>query len=102
MRINEIEYEKLVVEQMISLYCRKKHKSQSVLCSDCEMIRIYASDRLTNCPFGEDKPACKECKIHCYSKSMREEIRKIMKFSGPRMIFYFPKEFITHQIKKRL
>ena len=38
----------------------------------------------------ETKTFCSNCRAHCYRSEMREEIRKVMHFSGPRMIFYHP------------
>ena len=35
----------------------------------------------------ETKTFCSNCRAHCYRLEMREEIRKVMRFSGPRMIF---------------
>ena len=52
--------------------------------------------------FGENKTACKDCKVHCYQKEMREKVREIMRFSGPRMMIYYPKDFVIHILKKRL
>ena len=38
----------------------------------------------------ETKTFCSNCRVHCYRSEMREEIRKAMRFSAPRMIFYHP------------
>jgi len=84
---------------MISLYCRKKHGNR-VLCPECESLRDYAMERLSKCVFGGGKPACVDCKVHCYRTNRREEIRRIMRFSGPRMLLYYPKDFIRHLLKK--
>ncbi len=99
--MNKIEYEKHVVENMIRLYCRKKHSSKT-LCEECKTLNNYAQERLTKCSFGDSKAACKDCNIHCYSKQMKERIREVMRFSGPRMIFYYPTDFVLHLFKKRL
>ena len=85
---------------MIDLYCRKKHKGEG-LCVDCEQLKQYALERLTKCPFGEAKAACKDCKVHCYKNDMRDRIRQVMRFSGPRMFFYYPKDAFLHFKKKR-
>ena len=37
----------------------------------------------------ETKTFCSNCKVHCYKPEMRKKIRAVMRFSGPRMIFYF-------------
>ena len=35
-----------------------------------------------------DKDICSACKVHCYSKEMQEKIKEVMKYAGPRMLFY--------------
>lgn len=89
---------KITVELMINLYCQKKHGTK-VLCLECETLKAYAMKRLDRCPFGDDKPACKACKVHCYYTVQREKIREVMRYSGPRMIFYFPFEYLRHKLK---
>lgn len=74
---------------MIGLYCRKK-EGNTTLCSACKELLDYATDRLEHCKFGKQKPSCKTCPIHCYRPDMRETMRKVMRYSGPRMILYAP------------
>lgn len=90
-----IENEKAVVEQMIRLYCRK-HERHSELCSSCKELLEYAHMRLDRCRFGEKKPTCKRCPVHCYRRDMKERIKNIMRWSGPRMILYHPLAAIRH------
>ena len=85
MKASRIAHEKKTVELMIRLYCRKKEKN-TILCADCEELLRYAHARLDHCPFGEKKSACKECTVHCYKPVMRERMRQVMRFSGPRML----------------
>ena len=89
--------EKQVVAQMIRLYCRKQHH-QSDLCPDCRKILSYAADRSDRCPFMESKTFCSNCKVHCYRPEMREKIREIMRFSGPRMLLYHPVLAVSHMV----
>ena len=84
-----IDHEKRVVELMIRIFCRKKEKN-TILCPDCVELLHYAHSRLDRCPFGEKKKACKQCAIHCYKPAMREKMKQVMRFSGPRMILYAP------------
>ncbi|MCX6244503.1 MAG: nitrous oxide-stimulated promoter family protein [Bacteroidetes bacterium] len=93
-----IAREKRTIEKIIKLYCRSVHGGNE-LCYDCAELREYAMKRIEGCVFKEDKPACKECPVHCYSPIRREEIRKVMRFSGPRMIFRHPVIAIMHAIK---
>lgn len=101
------EAEKELVSQMIILYCRKKHGHKHGLCPECAELNTYARLRSDKCPFMETKTFCSNCKVHCYKPVMREKIREVMRFSGPRMIFSHPIVAIRHVIetkkeKKRL
>ena len=92
--------EKQVVKTMIILYCKKIHKCKS-LCNECNEVLNYANIRIEHCPFKETKTFCSNCEIHCYKPEMREKIRKIMRFSGPRMILYHPIMAIKHLIQTK-
>lgn len=92
------EKEKAIVLEMIKLYCRKNHKCENELCSECKKLSEYAILRIEKCPFMETKTFCSNCKVHCYNKEMREKIKVVMRFSGPRMIFYHPVMAISHLI----
>lgn len=88
--------EQYVVEEMIRLYCKKNHNK--IMCSDCQELLDYAKLRSEKCPFMKEKTFCANCKVHCYKPEMREKIRKVMRFSGPRMIFYHPILAIWHLV----
>ncbi|HAZ58552.1 MAG: nitrous oxide-stimulated promoter family protein [Bacteroides graminisolvens] len=98
-KIEKIDKEKRTVERMIRLYCEKKEGNQE-LCASCKELIAYAHARLDHCPFGEQKGMCKYCKIHCYSPQKRKEIKKVMRFAGPRMLLYAPWQVIKHWLKK--
>lgn len=87
--MNRIEREKATVSAMIGYYCRKNH-GQKILCSSCDELKKYAILRLDKCRYGNDKPKCKACPVHCYSKENRQKIKEVMKFAGPAMIFRHP------------
>lgn len=96
------EREQYVVSQMIELYCKKQHKSKNgTLCKDCQELKNYAWQRSEKCPFMETKTFCSNCKVHCYKPAMREKIREVMRFSGPRMLFYHPVLAIRHLIESK-
>ena len=94
------EREKETVSLMIRLYCRKKHGGKE-LCPACAELDAYARLRSDKCPFMETKTFCSNCKVHCYKKDMREKIREVMRFSGPRMIFHHPVMAIRHVIESK-
>lgn len=95
------EREKAVVSQMITLYCKKKHHTGAELCTECAELMLYARMRSDKCPFMENKTFCSNCKVHCYKPDMRERIREVMRFSGPRMIFYHPITAVRHLIETK-
>jgi hypothetical protein len=87
------------VDAMIAVFCKKHHKSQNI-CENCRKLRDYAIERLEKCPFGNDKPTCAKCPVHCYKPVMRERIREMMRFSGPRMIYRHPIMAMLHLLDK--
>lgn len=94
------EKEKEIVSLMILLYCKKNHGNNN-LCKDCKKLKDYAQLRSDNCPFMETKTFCSNCKVHCYKSEMRKKIREVMRFSGPRMIFYHPFIAVRHIIESK-
>ncbi len=87
--------EKQVVEVMIRFYC-KHHERNKKLCSACSELLDYAYNRLERCPYGDKKKACKSCRTHCYKPNMRERMRIVMRYTGPRMMLYHPIMAIRH------
>jgi hypothetical protein len=88
------------VQAMIRLYC-KHHHSKEPLCADCERLFVYAQARLLKCPLRDDKPSCQQCPIHCYGPEMRDAVAKVMRFSGPRMLFHHPLLALRHLWQSR-
>ena len=95
------QHEKKIVGLMIKLYCKKKHGTKKELCLECQALCDYAMLRSDKCPFMETKTFCSNCKVHCYKADMREKIREVMRFSGPRMILYHPIMAVRHVIESK-
>ena len=95
------EREKRTVALMIRLYCRKKHGSGKSLCPECQALLDYATQRSEKCPFMETKTFCSNCRVHCYKPEMREKIRAVMRFAGPRMVFYHPVMAVRHVVESK-
>lgn len=101
------EKEKKLIPKMILIFCRSKHKikrkfegvSGNEICEDCKKLRDYALLRLEKCPFKENKQFCNFCKIHCYNPDMREKIKNVMKFVGPRLLLSHPFFTISHALQ---
>ena len=85
-----IRRERKTAETMIHIYCRGMHRTRGALCPDCEELKDYAAKRLTSCPFKEGKTTCANCAVHCYRPSMREKIKLVMQYAGPRMTYRHP------------
>lgn len=94
------DWEKRTVRQMIGIYCRAKHGSGKELCEDCARLYDYACARLDNCRFGKRKTFCSKCRSHCYKPAMREQIRQVMRYAGPRMLWHDPIAALRHLIGK--
>lgn len=89
--------EKKLVSEMIALYCRRQHGSKKgCLCPECQELHDYALTRIEKCPFMETKTFCSACKVHCYQPAMREKIRAVMRWAGPRMLPIHPVLSIEH------
>ncbi len=97
--MTRIEEEKAVVAKMIKIYCQHREGNQS-LCRECEELLEYAHKRLSSCPHGNKKPTCRKCPIHCYKPEMREKMREVMRYSGPRMLFYSPFSALIHIVRE--
>ena len=93
--------EKEMVAQMIALYCKKRHGKKNGLCPECQSLLDYAQSRSDQCPFMETKTFCSNCRVHCYKQEMREKIREVMRFSGPRMLLVHPGAAIRHVIETK-
>ncbi|WED24433.1 nitrous oxide-stimulated promoter family protein [Vibrio sp. JC009] len=87
------EFKTLVA--MMNIYCRNHHQTK-VLCSECEELLNYAETKLDRCPYGQEKPACNKCPIHCYKPAEKEQMRAVMRYAGPRMLLRHPLLAIRH------
>lgn len=91
--------ERLTMSKMVGMYCGAHHgPSNGDICDDCRAFLDYAETRLRKCPYGEDKPTCANCPVHCYKPAQREYARKIMRYAGPRMLLRHPLLAIAHQL----
>ena len=89
------------VRAMIGIYCRAHHGASRTLCTDCDGLLSYAEERIVKCPFGDDKPVCNQCTVHCYKPDMREQIQRVMRYAGPRMPARHPILAIRHLMRSR-
>ena len=53
------------------------------------------------CPHMETKTFCSCCKTHCYKPDMKQKIKEVMRYSGPRMLFHHPVLAVKHVIEEK-
>lgn len=86
---------------MVGIYCRRKHGAgRGQLCENCAALLAYALERMERCPRGDAKTSCRKCPVHCYAPSRRSEIREVMRYVGPRMLFYHPVSAVRHLLSE--
>ncbi len=109
--------EEKTIAAMIALYCRDHHADASApsgepagaatgqadeaLCPECAELLAYARLRLEKCRYGADKPTCANCDTHCYKPAMRNQVRVVMRYSGPRMLKLHPVLAVAHLVDGR-
>ncbi|HEY4760620.1 MAG TPA: nitrous oxide-stimulated promoter family protein [Thermoguttaceae bacterium] len=93
-----LDRERRTIGAMIDIYCRRQHGQAEGLCAECRQLFDYAMLRIDKCPFQENKPTCAKCTVHCYKPQMREQVRKVMRYAGPRMMFFHPILTILHYL----
>jgi len=96
-RVRELK----TIEVMVDLYCAAHHTPESdgqPRCNACTELLDYAQRRLERCVFGDAKPNCAKCVVHCYNQTMREQVRTVMRWAGPRMLLTHPVLAIRHLI----
>ena len=86
---------------MARIYCADHHGLPGgELCGECANLMHYAETRLQKCPYGEAKPTCAKCPIHCYKADPREQVRTVMRYAGPRMPLRHPWLSLVHTLDK--
>ena len=91
--MSRIEREKQTFRKMIELYCRH-HLHMDTMPDEYQHLADFTCRRLDHCKYGEQKTACKDCPTHCYAPKERKAIREVMRWAGPRMIWYAPMDIL--------
>jgi hypothetical protein len=106
-QLKKWEKERRLIPVMIKKYCKGVHKRErkaqncgrGELCSECKALKEYALFRLEKCTFKVNKQFCSFCKVHCYKPDYRQEIKKVMRYAGPRMLFSHPIFAMSHVVQ---
>lgn len=100
-----LEREEHTIGLMVAMFCRDHHgevpRDAAGMCPECAGLIAYARRRLAACPFGAEKPTCLDCPRHCYNPAMRERVREVMRYSGPRMLRSHPLLAVLHLLDGR-
>jgi hypothetical protein len=99
MELGDLEARTVAV--MIRIHCRAHHGATGELCSACSELLVYARCRISRCTFGDKKPVCSHCSVHCFAPEMRQRIQEVMRYAGPRMIWRHPFLAIRHLLCSR-
>jgi hypothetical protein len=107
-----------ILARFIELFCHAKHNStvtdavpvpeilqskgkrRLVLCQDCAGLLEHGMRKRAFCPLNP-KPACKNCRIHCYTPEYRQKIREIMAYSGKKMVLRGRLDYLWHYYLQR-
>ena len=84
------------MEAMVRIHCRDRHAPMNGICVECQQFLDYANVRLERCRFGAEKPTCANCPVHCYQPARREQVKVMMRYSGPRMMWEHPIMSLRH------
>ena len=99
MKKSRVEKEKAMIVKMIEIYYKNKAHGTP---EEREELKAYALKRLDNCRHGDDKSFCSHCTTQCYSPKYKAKIKEVMRYSGPRIIFYHPLMAINHVLADRI
>lgn len=93
-----LEREWKTIAAMLRIYCHDHHETESGLCEECQSLLEYATLRLNRCRFGTEKPTCAKCPVHCYLPKRREQVKAVMRYGGPKMLWHHPILSLYHFI----
>jgi len=95
-----VRREQRTVAVMVAMYCRDHHDADA-LCPRCAELLEYSQSRVQRCSFGAEKPTCARCAVHCFRPELRDRIREVMRYSGPRMALRHPYLAARHLLDRR-
>lgn len=64
------------------------------------VVALYDKPQLLPLPDMYGKNTCRLCPIHCYKPAMKERMREVMRYAGPRMLLYHPAAALRHLWKE--
>ena len=92
--------EQRMIGVLIERFCRDLHGSTSGLCPDCRELLDAALARIEHCRLWPDKPVCAKCPVPCYPPALRERVRAVMRYAGPRLVWRHPWLAFRHALDR--
>jgi len=111
-----VRREQRTMRVMIRMYCVGHHqglqapfeielpsgpRARDGLCHECAAVLDYSFRRIESCRFGDEKPTCAQCAVHCFRPETRDHVRTVMRYSGPRMTIRHPYLALRHLLDAR-
>lgn len=109
-----IRREQKTLARFIEVYCHDHHEPADAasiplrtlnvreiighiprLCPECAKLLAHALVKRQNCPM-DPKPMCKHCPKHCYAPTYRQQIRKVMAYSGRKLVLRGRVDYLLH------
>jgi hypothetical protein len=105
-----------VLGSFVNIYCRENHKPAAKesfhiadkdlrsrlhdlrLCLDCSHLLEHGIAKLSLCQY-DPKPSCRKCKTHCYAPGYRENVRRVMRFSGTYLVKHGRLDLLLHYFR---
>jgi hypothetical protein len=98
--MDKLRREKRTLIALTRIYCNAHHGKKFGMCCECNELAMYAMGKIGRCSFGKNKPICNRCTVHCFHPDYREEMKKVMRYSGPRIIWRHPILALRYYIRK--
>ena len=90
------------ITRMVRRYCRSAHETGGRIFHTKRPLPEHVKKRRDRCPHGDNKPFCSNCPIHCYKPEMRQQMRTVMRYAGPRMLLTHPILVLRHMAETML
>ena len=84
------------ITRMVRRYCRSVHETGGRFFHTKRPLPEHVKKRRGICPHGDNKPFCSNCPIHCHKPEMRQQMRAVMRYAGPRMLLTHPILVLRH------
>ncbi len=92
-------HDKIIVQEMIEIAAKNP---KNLVWLNKKELMDYAFQRIDMCVEIEHKTFCSACKKPCYSKNMKMMMKKVMRYSGWRMMFVHPLLVVKHTFSTTL